>query len=191
MDDYADFVAHPRYGRRPRLTGLDPIPDPLGRVYLHWHSPAGVRVPYTAIAADLTRQPPATVPVTHYFDAKRQCRDCQRPFLFFAEEQQYWYEELGFALESDCVRCSDCRRAQRGLEQLRERYAELLHVRDRTLEQELALAECCLTLVEARVFGERPLERVRAVLNRVPHELAAAARDRVAELRERLARLDR
>ena len=185
VDDYAGFVVHPRYGRRPRLTGLDPIPDLRdGSVFLHWHSPAGVRVPYTAIAADLTRQPPATVPITHYFDAKRQCRDCQRPFLFFAEEQQYWYEELGFALESDCVRCSECRRAQRGLEQLRERYADLLHVRERTPEQELELAEACLTLVEAGVSGVRPLERVRAILKRLPQ-------DRVAALRERLAQLER
>jgi len=191
MDDYADFVAHPRYGRRPRLTGLDPIPDPLGRVYLHWHSPAGIRIPYTAIAADLSRQPRATIPVTHYFDAKRQCRDCQRSFLFFAEEQKYWYEELGFALESDCVRCIECRQAQRGLEQKRERYAELLHVRDRTLEQDLELADCCLALVEARVFRERPLERVRAILNRLPRELDAATQDRIATLRERLKRTGR
>ena len=191
MDDYADFVAHPRYGRRPRLTGLDPIPDPLGRVYLHWHSPAGIRIPYTAIAADLSRQPRATIPVTHYFDAKRECRDCQRPFLFFAEEQKYWYEELGFALESDCVRCIECRQAQRGLEQKRERYAELLHVRDRTLEQDLELADCCLALVEARVFRERPLERVRAILNRLPRELDAATQDRIATLRERLKRTGR
>ena len=191
MDDYADFVEHPRYGRRPRLTGLDPIPDPLGRVYLHWHSPVGIRIPYTAIAADLSRQPRAMIPITHYFDAKRECRDCQRPFLFFAEEQKYWYEELGFALESDCVRCIGCRQAQRGLEQKRERYAELLHVRDRTLELDLELADCCLALVEARVFRERPLERVRAILNRPPRELDAATQDRIATLRERLKRTGR
>jgi Probable zinc-ribbon domain len=190
VDDYSNYVAHPRYGRRPRITGLDPTPDPLGRVFFHWHSAAGTRVPNTAIAADLSRQPPATVAITHYFDAKRQCRDCQRPFLFFAEEQKYWYEELGFALESDCVRCSDCRRRQRGLEEQRERYAELLHLRERTLEQNLELADCCLSLVEASVFRERPLERVRSILKRVPPDLDAATRDRVAALRERLAGLD-
>jgi putative zinc ribbon protein len=190
-DPYADFVPHPRYGRRPRITGLDPKPDDLGRVFLHWHSPAESRIPNTAIAADLSRQPRATVAVTHYFDAKRRCRDCRRPFLFFAEEQKYWYEELGFALESDCVRCIDCRRRQRGLEQKRERYAELLHVPDRTTEQNLEWADCCLTLVEADVFPVRPLERVQSVLKRISAELDRDTRDRLEELRARVAMLER
>lgn len=186
-DPYADFVPHPRYGQRPRFTGLDPEPDDLGRVFFHWHSPVETRVPNTAIPADLSRQSRATVAVTHYFDAKRRCRDCQRPFLFFAEEQRYWYEELGFALESDCVRCTVCRRRQRGLEQKRERYAELLHVPDRTIEQSLELADCCLALVEAGVFRERPLERVRSILKRIPRELDSVTRARLEELSDRLA----
>ena len=41
--------------------------------------------------------------MTHYFDAKRVCRKCERPFLFFAEEQKYWYEDLRFPLEADCL----------------------------------------------------------------------------------------
>jgi hypothetical protein len=74
---------------------------------------------------------------------------------------------------------------------MRERHAELLHVHDRTLEQDLELAECCLSLVEARVFRERPLERVRAILNRMPRALDPVTRDRVAALRERLTQLER
>ena len=73
---------------------------------------------------------------------------------------------------------------------MRERYAELLHVRERTTEQNLELADCCLSLVEARVFRERPLERVRSILRRVPPDLDAATRDSVEALRERLALLD-
>jgi hypothetical protein len=189
-DPYANFVPHPRYGRRPRITGLDPKPDDLGRVFLHWHSPVECRVAHTAIAADLSRQPRATVAVTHYFDAKRRCRDCQRPFLFFAEEQKYWYEELGFPLESDCVRCIECRRQQRGLEQKRERYGELLHVPDRTIEQSLELADCCLSLVEAGVFPERPLQRVRSILTRLPPELEPVTRAQLEGLWARLAMLE-
>ncbi|QDT02186.1 hypothetical protein K227x_05570 [Rubripirellula lacrimiformis] len=114
---YADFVQHPRYGKLPRVTGLHPKEDfLLGRVYLGWLARPDERVPDTAIVANTARQPNATFPVTHYFDLKRRCRDCDRPFLFFAEEQRYWYETLQFYLGVDCVRCIDCRVAERGPE---------------------------------------------------------------------------
>src|SRR5690554_738010 len=101
---YDSYVEHPRYGRKPRITGLNPVND-YRRVFLHWHSGDDCRIPNTAVEADLSRQSPAAVPVTHYFDVKRACRDCGRPFIFYALEQKHWYEELGFCLEADCVRC--------------------------------------------------------------------------------------
>jgi hypothetical protein len=169
--EFRKFVVHPRYGQGPRITGLNPANDlATGRVFLHWHSAEGVRIPNTAIAADLSRQMPATIPVTHYFDARRQCADCRKPFIFFAEEQKYWYEELGFPLESDCVRCVVCRKKQQGLELKRHRYEELFHVHERTPEQNLDMAECALSLVEAGVFGKRQLERVRGTLKKVPSD---------------------
>lgn len=167
--EFREFVIHPRYGQGPRITGLNPENDlATGRVFLHWHSPEGVRIPDTAIQADLSRQMPATVPVTHYFDAKRRCVDCGRPFIFFAAEQKYWYEELGFPLESDCVRCVGCRKKEQGLELKRLRYEEFFHEQERTSEQELEMVECALSLAEAGVFGKRQLERVRAILKRIP-----------------------
>jgi Probable zinc-ribbon domain len=138
LDEYATFVAHPRYGQRPRLTGLNPELDYLtGTVFIHWHSPLGCRIENTAIVADTSKQLPATIPVTHYLDAKRQCRECGRQFLFFALEQKYWYEELGFGLNSDCVRCITCRKQQQGLALAQVRYEELFHVADRTFEASL------------------------------------------------------
>ena len=110
---FDDYVEHPLYGRVPRVTGLNPKEDFGGNVFLHWHSPEDVRIPNTAVQADTSKQPTATVAVTHYFDSKRTCRDCQRPFLFFAEEQKYWYEELGFRLDADCIRCVECRKKHR------------------------------------------------------------------------------
>lgn len=171
IDEYTQFVTHPRYGQRPRITGLNPETDYGGDVFLHWHSSKECRIPNTAIPADLSRQSPATVPVTHYFDIKRQCRDCGRPFIFFAEEQKYWYEELGFALESDCVRCVVCRKKQQGIEHKRERYEELFHVSDRTIEQNLETVDCCLWLVEAAVFHKRQLQHMRMILKKLPSEL--------------------
>jgi hypothetical protein len=165
--EFRDYVPHPRYGQGPRITGLNPESDyATGKTFLHWHSPAGVRIPNTAIAADVSRQKPATIPMTHYFDAKRQCADCRKPFIFFAAEQKYWYEDLGFPLESDCVRCVPCRKKQQGVESKRERYEELSHAQNRTREQDLELAECSLTLVEAGLFGRRQLERIRGILKK-------------------------
>jgi Probable zinc-ribbon domain len=190
-DKYGDFVTHPRYGQRPRITGLNPETDyATGKVFLHWHSPKEDRIPNTAIPADLPRQSPATVPVTHYFDVRRQCRDCERPFLFFAEEQKYWYEDLGFPLESDCVRCVDCRRKQHGLERKRERYAELLHASDRTSAQDLELAECCLSLVEGAGFHKRQLQRVRMILKKLRPQMTQSAGHRAEDLWKRVLALE-
>lgn len=167
-DNYAGFVRHPRYGQRPRITGLNPETDyTTGKVFLHWHSSEACRIPNTAIPADIARQALATVPVTHYFDVRRQCRDCNRPFIFFAEEQKYWYEELGFPLESDCVRCVDCRKKQQGLERMRERYEELFRAPERSVPQDLELAECSLSLIEGGVFHKRQLQRVRMILKKL------------------------
>lgn len=189
-DEYSQFVTHPRYGRRPRITGLNPETDYGGDVFLHWHSPPECRISNTAIRADLSRQAPATVPVSHYFDVKRQCRDCGRPFIFFAEEQKFWYEELGFGLESDCVRCVPCRKKQQGIAQARARYEELFHIPYRTIEQNLEMAECCLGLMEASVFHKKQFQRVRMLLHQLPSELSQGTRAKFNNLYARLLALE-
>lgn len=162
--EYAGYVEHPRFGRSPRRTGLDVANTPDGTVYCHWHSPAGVRVPNTAIAADVARQKPATIPVTHYYDAKRVCRKCGRPFLFFAEEQKHWYEELGFPLEADCLECPPCRKDAQKLRALHRQYDALLARADRSEADTLELVRCALQLLESSVFTPKALPRLRALL---------------------------
>lgn len=127
-------------------------------------------VPGTAMEADLSRQTPATVPVTHYYDIDKLCRDCGRRFIFFAEEQKYWYEKLGFSLDADAVRCPLCRKRQQIIARTRERYEQLFHSASRSVEDALEMADCCLTLVEEGVFHNRQLERVSMLLNRIPEE---------------------
>lgn len=114
------YVEHPRYGTAPNFTGLDPNPD-ADDVHLHYNTNFYTKkqradmlkycgwapepredqhhIPGTAIEADLSRQTPATIPVTHYYDIERVCRDCDRLFVFYAREQKHWYEELGFSLD--------------------------------------------------------------------------------------------
>ena len=137
-----------------------------------------------------TLRSPATVPVTHYFDVKRLCQACGKPFLFFAEEQRHWYEDLGFPLEADCVRCVQCRKRQQGLARIRERYEELFHLAARTSDDQLEMAECCLSLVEAGTFHRRQLEHVRALLKSLAAEPDPQARERLAYLWTRVRRLE-
>ena len=165
-DKYASYVEHPRYGRKPRFTSLNESTHPL----YGWHSLDDDMIRGTAVAADPTHQFNATFWPRHYFDRERVCRDCKRPFLFFAAEQKYWYEDLEFGLDSDCVRCIPCRKKEQGIARKRERYEELFHVADRSVPQTLEMAECCLSSIEAKIFHTRQTERVRMLLNQIPEE---------------------
>lgn len=109
----------------------------------------------------------------YYFDIDRRCEVCDRPFLFFAEEQKHWYETLGFNLSAMCLRCVECRKEQQGLERSRRRFEELVH-RERTGPEDLEMASCILDLVEAEVFHPRQKQRVRATIRSLERDCAAA-----------------
>jgi hypothetical protein len=162
--EYAGFVEHPRYGKGPRFTGMDVADSPDGRVYCHWHSPPGIRIPNTAVVADVSRQRRATLHVTHYFDARRVCRKCGMPFLFFAEEQKHWYEDLLFPLEADCLDCAPCRKDEQRVRAIREKYEALLHKTPRVEADTLELVESGLFLVESAVFSGKLLPKLRGIL---------------------------
>ena len=165
-DDYSGYQEHPRYGKGPRISGLNPSDIPYSeKVFLHWHSQIGVRIPNTAIAADAKRQRPATIPVTHYFDSKRVCRKCGAYFIFFAEEQRYWYEDLQFPLEANLLECINCRRHENSLQKARQDYERLLAKEDRGDDESLQLVECAIFLVEEGLFSPKLLPRLRGFLN--------------------------
>jgi hypothetical protein len=148
------------------------------------------RISGTAILANLSRQSAATVAVTHYFDLDRICRDCRRPFIFFAEEQKYWYEVLQFSLNFDCVRCVPCRKRQQSIARLRRRYEELCHVSERSLEEVLEMADCCLSLIEQAVFASKCLQNVRTLLNRLASQTDDVIALRRNELMARVRAID-
>lgn len=165
--DLPDLVPHPHYGTQPQYTGLHPVEDLAAGVCFHWQDRLTAPIPGTAIAANPARQQPATIPASYYFDRLRQCRDCGRPFLFHAREQQHWYEELGFGLDADCVRCVPCRKQQQRIARLRRRYESLLRESPATPHTMLDLADCSLALIEAGAFHPRRLEHVRHLLKQV------------------------
>lgn len=187
QQDYSEFVEHPRYGRGPRFTDLATKSKPTGYRLASYISQD--MIPGTAVEADLERQTSSPVPVLYYFDLQRLCVDCCRPFIFFAEEQKHWYENLGFVLDADCVRCVPCRKRQQGLGRMRERYEELYHVHDRSAEQDIEMAECCLSLIEASLFHRRQVERVRMLLNRIHSGIHEEMKEQYNALLARLAAL--
>jgi hypothetical protein len=185
-EEYADYVEHPRYGHKPRFTGLNPRAVAESKVFIHWHSPKECRIANTAVAADLSRQTPGFIPVSHYFDVRRKCVDCDQMFIFFAEEQKHWYEELGFGLDSDCVRCVNCRKRQQGIAIARERYEELFHIHERSVEENLEMAACCLTLIESNTFSRARAQQVRSLFNRIRRQRSEDASRLLIDLTSRL-----
>lgn len=174
-EPWADHVEHPRFGRGPRRTGIDVDPNATVRpgqpfAKLHWIN-RDCAVSGTAVVADPSRQVITTMGVTHYYDLRRVCRDCKRPFLFFAAEQKHWYEELGFTLEADAVRCVPCRREQQGVDHSRRRYEALVSA-ERSLEEDAELAEHCLVLMESGLFSPRKGEFARYLAKRLCAKVA-------------------
>jgi len=164
-DDYAD---HPRYGKRPQKTGENPQDDFENGVNLHWHTQPNCLIPNTAIAADCNRQVDAMFPITHYFDVKRRCQNCKKMFIFFAREQQFWYESLQFSINADCNQCAECRKQNQFLANRRAQFELLLKAEDRSDADTLTLVDCCLTLIEIGKFGKRSIQTARQLLNSIP-----------------------
>ncbi|MGB7343241.1 MAG: zinc-ribbon domain containing protein [Pirellulaceae bacterium] len=166
-DPFANYVEHPRYGRGPRLTGRNPVAKHFRAVHIHWNATSDTRIPNTAVTATTCNQRDAIYPVTHYYDVKRCCVDCGRMFIFFAEEQRYWYEVLRFKLDADCKRCVPCRIVHRSTCYLREQYERLLEKSELSEMETCEVCDCALTLIERGEFGNRVIQRVRALLNSI------------------------
>jgi hypothetical protein len=180
-DYFRDYVEHPRYGKLPIFTGLNHDPNRYGN-FIHWHSNHDCRIPDTAILADISRQHHATVRVSHYYDVKRVCLDCKSPYLFFAEEQQFWYEVLGMNLEADCVYCYDCRklkRAHKRAQKLQQsRYIELCHQQTRSSEEDLEWLElyCTQSVKRSKQEARQILDKLSKISKIDPARLEKCRR---------------
>jgi hypothetical protein len=115
------IVPHPRYGDAVIPSGTKAWETDV-RAWWRYHNET--IFPESAIEADLGRQNYSTCPRRYYVDILKNCRTCNRPFLFFAREQQYWYDELGFYIESDCVLCPQCRVSDQELRRKVKRFSE-------------------------------------------------------------------
>lgn len=84
----------------------------------------------SAIRADIARQNYSVMPRHWYVDATVKCARCSESFCFTALEQKYWYEELGFYVDSFARNCTKCRKDELRQKELRQEY-------DRAIENAL------------------------------------------------------
>jgi hypothetical protein len=160
---YRRHVTHPRYGYAPHVTGMNaPVSDRHG----HWLYLGENIIPDTSVPADALKQRSA-FPVRNYYDLDKVCVDCSRPFIFFALEQKYWYEDLGFPLDSKCIRCPECRKRDQQNVRLRARY-DALQKKNRTWEESVEVADIALALVSTGAMKLRDFSKIRRFLNEVP-----------------------
>jgi len=143
----------------------------------------------TAIPADVSKQNFTTMSHTYwYVDTLRDCWMCKRPFLFFAREQQYWYETLHLRLEVECRECVECRASLRTVRRRLKRYGELVNTRELQNGDLLMLAsDVAFLWSKGLVRNEQRLRQIRnRALRQVPDSAATRVlNDLVASLPKR------
>ncbi|MDR3637852.1 MAG: zinc-ribbon domain containing protein [Isosphaeraceae bacterium] len=177
-DRQRNVVPHPRFGDQSVPSGYR-VPFELIRACYCYDRPPVF--PESAIPADISRQNFSVRPRYCYVDMLKGCRKCGRDFIFFAREQQYWYEELGFWVDADCVHCPECRRSNQHLRQRLKRFSHTMG-RDAIGNEELAtLVEDAVYLFEAGVLrNEQKLRRLKNLAaTSIPE---SAARQAIEEL---------
>lgn len=168
-----NIVSHPRFGDKPHVS-TEYVPIEAWSVW--WYDRSKL-FPTSAINAIREKQNYTSVAVDFYADSLEVCVDCDRPFIFFAVEQMHWYEELGFTLDAQCIRCIECRKEDQQLRFHFQRFSGAI-VRDDLSDEELA------TLINDAVFlwdcgilvKEDKLRRLKNVARvRIPNEPATIA----------------
>ena len=72
-----------------------------------------VRIDYdSAERADIAKQDFSVCPRHWYVDATFRCEECGCEFVFSAREQQFWYEERRFYVDSQPRRCARRKRIE-------------------------------------------------------------------------------
>jgi len=163
-----DLVPHPRFrGQAPRSQLKLTEPEVRGS---YWRYGSARIFPQTALRADVSVQLYTIYPRPYYVDMLKSCNDCSRAFIFYAREQRYWYETLGFYIDADCVRCVECRRKQHAVKRHMVRYTEL-QARDSLSRKEMMhfVDDCIFLFQEGKLKKISLLGKVKnAALKQIP-----------------------
>lgn len=143
---YKEYVKHPRYGDKPKYSNNNYSLDEI--LQSHWHYDRETIFPESAIPADIGKQNYSVFPCTIYVDIEKKCRQCGRWFIFYALEQKYWYEELYFIIDADCVKCIDCRKKEQTIKLMIRDYEALVKNNNRTDTETKKLRNIALELLQ-------------------------------------------
>jgi hypothetical protein len=156
-----NIVPHPRYGATPIPSALI-VPEKEIRVG-YWGLLHAQIFPDTVLLADSSKQNYSLYPRKYYVDILRTCLTCRRPFIFFAREQRYWYETLGFYVDANCVHCPVCRRNMQTQKRRLRRYSDLLAKNKYTDEDLMHLVDDGTLLLDVGIL--RNLTRLGKLKN--------------------------
>ncbi|MEM5508305.1 zinc-ribbon domain containing protein [Pseudoalteromonas sp. AS71] len=145
------YLNHPRYGDKPIVSNTSSTIEAIENA--HWRYSSLKYFPNTVILADIKKQNYAIYPRALYVDIEEKCGTCSKAFIFFAQEQQYWFEVLGFWVDSHCTHCFECRKHARYILTLRKRYDILTSLanktsNEKTQRKELANTLYCLGIIK-------------------------------------------
>jgi hypothetical protein len=169
-----NIVPHPRYGVKVKPSGHQLTAQEARALR---GLKRGTYWPETALPGALAADRYGATLV--YVDRLCRCIECFRPFVFYATEQRFWVQALGFHPDSTATRCTDCRRSVRKVKERRDRIEHYLRdlkdrpgpltrdvLNDAALE---ALAVDLLALIEAGAIKKLDLlvRLRRAMLDRL------------------------
>ncbi|MBN2001128.1 zinc-ribbon domain containing protein [candidate division KSB1 bacterium] len=143
-------VPHPLYGDIPLIKVSYTRPD--GKTSYYWEFDPDYKpvLPKGAIAGDVHKQVFCSgcwVPKYFYQDIERVCYQCNKPFVFTAREQKFWYETLAFNFNVTAVRCRPCRKQRRTDRFIRRNLEESINSVQKNPDEpigHLALAEATI-----------------------------------------------
>jgi len=138
------YVEHPRYGDKPLWSRFVFSKEEIEKAHFCYRQ--CTYFAESAIPADIEKQNYSLYPRTIYVDLEKQCVQCQRWFIFYAEEQKHWYETLHFYIDSDCVKCCECRKLDQQQTHLVREYETLLKIENRNVKEKRRFEEVVAAL---------------------------------------------
>lgn len=163
---FADEVAvsvvpHPRYGSTPHCSGQVASSSEL--LDRHWSARRQIAFRRSAIRADNTFR--GYSKRLWYVGELHQCCDCGGLYIFFAVEQQYWYETLQFHAESRSERCPPCRAEIRASTARRKHYSSIVSRPDLDETQLVELASCAIEMLRRGELA--PSQKLNELVHRM------------------------
>ncbi|WP_057260170.1 zinc-ribbon domain containing protein [Duganella sp. Root1480D1] len=183
------LVPHPRFqGKSPRTHLVLTEQEVRGS---YWRYGSAHIFPQTALRADVSVQLYTIYPRLYYVDMLKTCEDCSRPFIFYAREQRYWYETLGFYIDSDCMRCVEWRRKQHAVKRHMVRYTELQARGSLSRKEMMHLVDDCIFLFQqGKLKKPSLLGKIKnAALKQVPEYAGTKTLQQLLQSPARLANL--